>query len=538
MGLSKTEYEDAVNLEKLYFLANSHDQCALCDRGVIRLTLQKKRSSCCAVLFSYDASAQGVSSVDLQRYEFLCNACSAGKTSAKKIGTDRFTAFEVQKLLNKFGDLYVICSLVLRAWRVSAAAIAAAARGTAAAAVPHGALRPEPPREDDATAEGILEGETHHLPPANPRTPAMYADSPPRASWASSRPRGSRGDKSSSRRKGAPQEDFVASGWPQPSSNVWGGVPDTGAPQGGMHQSTLPGMGGLAGVGMAAVPHAQQQPQQQQQQPNTLWRQGQTPQGLMTPNMQQMQMPQQGATIGSFMDTSQQQWRPCGGLQPQQHVQQLHSLPQMQPVQQPNNSLFGVQPQQPQQQQQPFGMGGSLGRPPQMMVQQQQQPQPNLMLQQHQQPNPMIQMQQLQQPQQQRNPFASMRGPQQPAARPSNPFASLQGSHFGGSPFQQQQQPQLQQPQLQQPQLQQPQLQQPQLQQAAAATANSGHTTGVPPPRSTAAGLAFWGSCGAPQRGPGGGRPFGRTGESPCRFDESFCVDEPSQVGFSSHKFT
>ena len=35
MGLSKTEYEDAVNLEKLYFLANSHDQCALCGRGVI-----------------------------------------------------------------------------------------------------------------------------------------------------------------------------------------------------------------------------------------------------------------------------------------------------------------------------------------------------------------------------------------------------------------------------------------------------------------------------------------------------------------------
>ena len=34
MGLSKAEYEDAVNLERLYFLANNNDQCALCSRGV------------------------------------------------------------------------------------------------------------------------------------------------------------------------------------------------------------------------------------------------------------------------------------------------------------------------------------------------------------------------------------------------------------------------------------------------------------------------------------------------------------------------
>ena len=64
------------------------------------ISLRKARV--CGVSAFCDAE-QGVSSVDLQRYEFLCNGCSAGKASAKKIGTDRFTAFEVQKLLNKFG---------------------------------------------------------------------------------------------------------------------------------------------------------------------------------------------------------------------------------------------------------------------------------------------------------------------------------------------------------------------------------------------------------------------------------------------------
>ncbi|CDJ60407.1 major ampullate spidroin 2, putative [Eimeria maxima] len=398
MGLSKTEYEDAVNLEKLYFLANSHDQCALCGRG-------------------------GVSSVDLQRYEFLCNGCSAGKTSAKKIGTDRFTAFEVQKLLNKFGGNNTNNP-----------------RDSGSSRLPRSS-------SSRATERRRRHGRGHSrrrdTPSPSSETQESSDDSPPRSTWAPSRSRGNRGEKnSSSRRKGAHQEDFVAAGWPQPNSNVWTGAPDTGAPQGGLHQS-IPGMGGLAGMGMAAVPHAQQQqPQQQQHQPSPLWRQGQTPQGLMTPSMQQMQMPQHGATIGSFVDASQQQWRACGGIQPQQHMQQVPSVPQMQALQQPNSSLFGVHPQQ-----QALGVGGTLGRPLQMVMQQQSQP--NLMLQQHQQPNPMVQMQQLQQPQQQRNPFASMRGPQQPAARSSNPFACLQGSHFAGSPFQQPQ-PQLQQPQLQQ----------------------------------------------------------------------------------------
>ncbi|CDJ37156.1 major ampullate spidroin 2, putative [Eimeria tenella] len=407
MGLSKTEYEDAVNLEKLYFLANSHDQCAICGRG-------------------------GVCSVDLQRYEFLCAGCSSGKSSAKKIGTDRFTAFEVQKMLNKFGGNSSSST------RDSGGGSSRSHRRSSSSAR----------APDRRRRHGRGHSRRRETPSSSSESPDMSDDSPPRATWAASRPRGSRAEKSSSRRKGgAPQEDFVSSGWPQPSSNLWTSAADTGAPQ-GCQQNALPGMGGLAGMGMAPAPHGQQpqqQPQQHQQQNASMWRQGQAPQSLMAPGLQQMQMPQQGGPLGSLIDPSQQ-WRAPGGVQPQQHMLQQPMMPQMQPIQQPNSSLFGMQ-QQPQPQ--PFGMGGALpNRSPQLMLQQQQHQ--NSMLQQHQQPSHLLQVQQLppQQQPQQRNPFASMRGPQQPAARPSNPFASLQGSHFGGSPFQQQP---LQQSQLQQP---------------------------------------------------------------------------------------
>ncbi|KFH00791.1 putative major ampullate spidroin 2 [Toxoplasma gondii VAND] len=77
IGLSKSEYEDAVNLEKLYFLANKNDRCANCGRG-------------------------GVSAVDVSRYEFLCSSCCSGKSSVKRIGEDRFSSFEVNKLHARF----------------------------------------------------------------------------------------------------------------------------------------------------------------------------------------------------------------------------------------------------------------------------------------------------------------------------------------------------------------------------------------------------------------------------------------------------
>ncbi|PFH33520.1 hypothetical protein BESB_077370 [Besnoitia besnoiti] len=77
VGLSKEEYEDAVNLEKLYFLSNKNDRCANCGRG-------------------------GVSAVDVSRYEFLCSSCCSGKSSVKKIGEDRFSSFEVNKLYARF----------------------------------------------------------------------------------------------------------------------------------------------------------------------------------------------------------------------------------------------------------------------------------------------------------------------------------------------------------------------------------------------------------------------------------------------------
>ncbi|CBZ53200.1 putative major ampullate spidroin 2 [Neospora caninum Liverpool] len=77
IGLSKSEYEDAVNLEKLYFLVNKSDRCANCGRG-------------------------GVSAVDVSRYEFLCSSCCAGKSSVKRIGEDRFSSFEVNKLYARF----------------------------------------------------------------------------------------------------------------------------------------------------------------------------------------------------------------------------------------------------------------------------------------------------------------------------------------------------------------------------------------------------------------------------------------------------
>ncbi|CDJ36084.1 major ampullate spidroin 2, putative [Eimeria mitis] len=427
MGLSKTEYEDAVNLEKLYFLANSHDH--------------------------------------------------AGKTSAKKIGTDRFTAFEVQKLLNKFGVLLCLsvlaeddmcaCSAIILHMIVSATA--AAVRETAEANL--GAPRPEPPKEGDATAEGTQEGGTHLLLPANPRSLVMTLPlglpGPPRGPAEIEETKAVAGAKALRKRTSLQPDGH------SPAATYGRGPPTQELIREASPRARFPEWGAL----------------------------------------QMPQMPQQGAPMGSFIDPSQQQWRACGGLQPQQPMQQLHSLPQLQPLQQPSSSLFGIQPQQqPQQQQQPFGMGGALGRPPQMMMQQQ--PQPNLMLQQHQQPNPMMQMQQLQQPQQQTNPFASMRGPQQPVARPSNPFASLQGSHFGGSPFQQQQ-PQLQQSQLQQSQLQQPQLQQP-LQQTV------GMQQTYRPPGVQQQTSPFGAPVGAPSGAPLGGGSLGTPGRAPVTSTNPF----------------
>ncbi|XP_026192291.1 RNA polymerase II degradation factor 1 [Cyclospora cayetanensis] len=402
MGLSKTEYEDAVNLEKLYFLANNHDRCASCSRG-------------------------GVCAVDMQRYEFLCGGCSSGKAGAKRIGSDRFSTFEVQKLLNKFGGN-------------SSSSTRDSGGGTSS----HLYRRSSSSAKafDRRRRHGRGHSRRRDSPSPSSESPVSSDDSPPSVSWAASKSRGSRAEKSSSRRRaGGAQEDFSSATWPQVAPNPWTGATDAAA---------LPGMGGLAGMGLTAAAASGQS------QPTNMWMPTSTPQGLIPPGMQHIQMPPQqggGAPMGSYGgELSQQQWRNAGtGLQLQQVMPQQSMLQQHQ--MQASNQLFGMQPPQ-----QALGMGSGavLGRPPQMMLQQQ--TQPNSML------------QPIRPPQQQRNPFASMRGPQQAAvARPSNPFASMQGPLYGSSPFQQQpqhqqlQQPQ-QQPQLQQPQ-QQPQLQQPQLQQ-------------------------------------------------------------------------
>eukprot|EP00921_Rhytidocystis_pertsovi_P018349 GHVQ01029030.1.p1 GENE.GHVQ01029030.1~~GHVQ01029030.1.p1 ORF type:complete len:196 (-),score=40.11 GHVQ01029030.1:300-887(-) len=79
LGMSQSEFEEAMNLEKLYFMVNKHDRCAGCSRG-------------------------GVTHVDCSRHEFLCHSCANGKSNCKKIGDDRFKAFEIQKLERKYGD--------------------------------------------------------------------------------------------------------------------------------------------------------------------------------------------------------------------------------------------------------------------------------------------------------------------------------------------------------------------------------------------------------------------------------------------------
>ncbi|OEH77770.1 major ampullate spidroin [Cyclospora cayetanensis] len=347
MGLSKTEYEDAVNLEKLYFLANNHDRCASCSRGCWLEGLQ-----------GVDTDAL-VSSLDMQRYEFLCGGCSSGKAGAKRIGSDRFSTFEVQKLLNKFGG------------------------------------------NSSSSTRDSGGGTSSHL----------YRRSSSSAKAFDRRRRHGRGH---SRRRDSPSpssespvssdEDFSSATWPQVAPNPWTGATDAAA---------LPGMGGLAGMGLTAAAASGQS------QPTNMWMPTSTPQGLIPPGMQHIQMPPQqggGAPMGSYGgELSQQQWRNAGtGLQLQQVMPQQSMLQQHQ--MQASNQLFGMQPPQ-----QALGMGSGavLGRPPQMMLQQQ--TQPNSML------------QPIRPPQQQRNPFASMRGMQQVYRTPGTQQAHSTGAPLGPS---------------------------------------------------------------------------------------------------------
>ncbi|KAL8428888.1 hypothetical protein Efla_004523 [Eimeria flavescens] len=400
----------------------------------------------------------GVCFVDVLRFEFLCSACSAGKPQVKKVGSDRLSTFEVQKLVAKFhssGSREAAGGPSRPHHRSSSSARAAERRR----------------RQEGRRAHSKRRENRDSLSPSSQDLDS--ADSSPRAAWASEprggRHKGSSSSSSSSRRKGAAAaaalpDDFAAAGvWPaQSNSSVpWGSSSIKGygggppAPLLASQQPggpPLPGMGGLAGMGMASAAAVPGAPPQQQQ-PGNMWLQPQQQQGLMLQSplqpLQQQQLHQQhlqqgapGGPLSPFAD-QQQQWRGPGGMmQPQQMMPRLQ-----QQLQHNAAPMYGMQQgalQQQQPQQQPvFGIPGGpmAGRQPQMMFHQQQQPSPML-----QQMKPQQQLQQ----QQQRNPFASMRGPSQqvaPAARPSNPFASMQGApptSYGTMPFQQQpfQQPQ------------------------------------------------------------------------------------------------
>lgn len=78
LGISEREYEEALAVEKLFFLS-SRERCNYCNYGKSTF-------------------------VDTFNYEFLCDKCSYRSKHKKKIGEDSISYYDVQKLEKKFGD--------------------------------------------------------------------------------------------------------------------------------------------------------------------------------------------------------------------------------------------------------------------------------------------------------------------------------------------------------------------------------------------------------------------------------------------------
>ncbi|KAF8820330.1 hypothetical protein IE077_000519 [Cardiosporidium cionae] len=77
LGVSQQEYEDAVNLEKVYNMMSRHVRCENCDR-------------------------KNPTHVDVNRHEFLCAGCASGKGNCKQVGSDRLKSADVRILERKY----------------------------------------------------------------------------------------------------------------------------------------------------------------------------------------------------------------------------------------------------------------------------------------------------------------------------------------------------------------------------------------------------------------------------------------------------
>eukprot|EP01069_Polyplicarium_translucidae_P012654 Polyplicarium_translucidae@DN5444_c0_g1_i1.p1 len=80
LGISEQEFQDAMNLEKIYGLVQrGNDRCS-------------------------KDGASPVTHVDMSTYQFLCRNCATGRDNVKRIGDDRFKKFEVERLEKKCGS--------------------------------------------------------------------------------------------------------------------------------------------------------------------------------------------------------------------------------------------------------------------------------------------------------------------------------------------------------------------------------------------------------------------------------------------------
>ncbi|EUD68951.1 hypothetical protein C922_00642 [Plasmodium inui San Antonio 1] len=77
LGISEREYEEALAVEKLFFLS-SRERCNYCSSGKPTF-------------------------VDTYNYEFICDRCSFRSKHKKRIGEDSISFYDVQKLEKKFG---------------------------------------------------------------------------------------------------------------------------------------------------------------------------------------------------------------------------------------------------------------------------------------------------------------------------------------------------------------------------------------------------------------------------------------------------
>lgn len=110
LGISEQDFQEAMNLEKIYSLLNkSSGRCSKCTNvsddlffacavsnqaSVYRLIIPINHSSCVY---------QSPTHVDCSTYQWLCPSHAVGKGNCKKIGDERFSTFEVEKLEKKFG---------------------------------------------------------------------------------------------------------------------------------------------------------------------------------------------------------------------------------------------------------------------------------------------------------------------------------------------------------------------------------------------------------------------------------------------------